>query len=344
MLNYKEYLSELEKIDVFHFERFLKDKKILITGATGLIGSALIDELIYLNQRCDLNLYVYAAGRNYQKFKQRFEYWKDEKALQFVYYDAMEPIAFEDVFDFIVHGASNANPRSYSLQPVETMISNFIGAKNLLDYLKENVHGKLLLISSSEVYGKSNSSKPYSETDYGYVDISNPRACYPIAKRAAETLCATYKKEYGVDYVTVRPGHVYGPTMTLIDNRAASEFLREARKGKNIVMKSAGVQLRSYCYVVDCVSAILTVLLKGESGEAYNISNPDSVVTIRDFAECTAKEAGVKVVFENVTDVEKASYNLMDNSSLTSDKLEGLGWEGKFDLENGVQATLRALH
>lgn len=343
MLNYNEFLKDLEKTEDFHFEEFLVNKKILITGATGLICSALVDELIYLNHRYGLNLRVYAAGRNCQKFKQRFEHWKDDNALQFVRYNAMEPVTFDDTFEFIVHGASNADPRSYALQPVETMLSNFIGTMNLLGCLKENAQGRFLLISSSEVYGRNDSNKPYSETDYGYVDLSNPRACYPSSKRAAETLCAAYKKEYEVDYVIVRPGHVYGPTMTASDSRASSEFLRLAARGENIAMKSAGTQLRSYCYVVDCVSAIMTALLKGRSGEAYNISNPDSVVTIRDFAECVAREASVKVIFENATDAEKASYNLMDNSSLMSDKLERLGWRGKFDLTDGVEATLRAV-
>lgn len=343
MLDYKEYLKDLEKIDAFHFEKLLKDKKILITGSTGLICSALVDELMYLNQKYQIGIRVFAAGRNQKKFEQRFEHWKEDKALQFIRYDATEPISFNDSFDFIIHGASNADPKSYFMQPVETMISNFVGTKNLLDNLKGNTGGRFLLISSSEVYGRNDSNKPYSETDYGYVDLSNPRACYPSSKRAAETLCATYKKEYGVDYVIVRPGHVYGPTMTASDSRASSEFIRLAAGGQDIVMKSAGTQLRSYCYVVDCVSAILIVLLKGNSGEAYNISNPNSIITIRDFAECAAKEAGVKIVFENATDAEKSSYNLMDNSSLTSDKLEGLGWKGLFDLQTGLQRTLAVI-
>lgn len=343
MLNYKEYLRDFENIDCFQFEEFLRNKKILITGTTGLICSALTDELMRLNQKYSLNLQVYGAGRSRKNFEQRFSYWGKNEALHFVPYDALEPVSFDEVFDFIVHGASNANPKSYSAQPAETMIANFMGTKNLLDTLKKMSDGRLLLISSSEVYGRNDSNKPYSETDYGYVDLSNPRACYPISKRAAETLCATYRKEYGINYVIVRPGHIYGPTMTISDSRAASEFIRMAACGKDIVMKSAGIQLRSYCYVVDCVSAILTVLLNGKIGEAYNISNPASVVTIRNFAECLAGAAGAKVVFENATDAEKASYNLMDNSSLTSDKLEALGWKGKYDLKAGVEATLKAL-
>ncbi len=319
----------------------LNGKGVLITGAGGLICSALIDQLMMLNDMYQYNIRVYAAGRNKEKLEKRFLHWKNR--IHFVEYDSTKTFTSAIPFDYIVHGASPSSPYAYSTQPVETMLANLVGIDNLLQIVKKNGHGRLLYISSSEVYGKKEGSQPYSEEDYGYVDILNSRACYPSSKRAAETLCAAYRKEYGVDFVTVRPGHIYGPTMVDSDNRAASEFLREARQGADIVMKSAGQQMRSYCYVIDCTNAILAVLLNGVSGEAYNISNPQSVVTIRDFAECVAKECDVKVVFENATDSEKASYNLMDNSSLTSEKLAGLGWKGMFDLQAGIKSTLGAL-
>ena len=178
---------------------------------------------------------------------------------------------------------------------------------------------------------------------YGFVDILNPRACYPSSKRAAETLCAAYKKEYGVDVVIIRPGHVYGPTMTDTDNRASSQFPRDVKAGKNIIMKSAGTQLRSYCYVLDCATAILTVLLNGESGEAYNVSNKNSVVTIREMAEAFAEVGGKKLIFEEATKAESASFNLMQNSSLTSEKIEALGWSAQFDMLSGARRTLNSM-
>ena len=158
------------------------------------------------------------------------------------------------------------------------------------------------------------------------MDILNPRACYPSSKRAAETMCATYQEEYGVDFVVVRPGHIYGPTITESDSRASAQFTRLAVKGKDIVMKSAGTQLRSYTYTLDCASAIIAVLTCGGMGEAYNISNSNSIVTIREFAECMTEISGVKLIFEQSSNKEKRSYNLMDNSSLNSEKLESLGW------------------
>lgn len=325
-----------------HIEN-LKNKNVLITGAGGLICSALVDQLMMLNRKYQYNIGVYAAGRTKKKIEERFILWKDFHDFHYVKYDALDSFTSSTPFDYIIHGASLSSPNAYGEHPAETMLSNFIGVKNLLELIRFNGVGRLLYISSSEVYGKKDGDLSYSEEEYGYVDILNSRACYPSSKRASETLCAAYKKEYGSDFVIVRPGHIYGPTMTAVDNRAASEFLRDAKAGKNIVMKSVGAQLRSYCYVIDCANAILSVLLNGESGEAYNISNPESIVTIREFAECVAREAGVQIIFENATDQEKASYNLMDNSSLTSRKIEELGWKGLFDLKSGVRNTLASI-
>lgn len=139
----------------------------------------------------------------------------------------------------------------------------------------------------------------------------------------------------------MRPGHIYGPTITKDDTRASAAFTWDAVVGKDIVMKSVGEQLRSYCYTLDCASAILTVLLNGESGRAYNISNKDSVVSIRDMAEALANAGGCRVIFEMPSDIEKKSYNLMSTSALNAEKLERLGWKAEFDLEEGAMKTLK---
>ena len=213
----------------------------------------------------------------------------------------------------------------------------------MLDYARKVGSQRVLYISSSEVYGKKEEQRPYYENDYGFVDILNTRACYPSGKRAAETLCAAYKAEYGIETVMVRPGHIYGPTIIPSDSRATAQFARDVISGRDIVMKSDGSQLRSYCYNVDCATAILTVLLKGTAGEAYNISNRNSIVSIRQIAEEMAKQTGRKVIFENPTDEEKKSYNMMDNSSLNSEKLESLGWAAQYSLSKGVQHMLSIL-
>lgn len=340
-MNYSEtYVNDLNVIkpEIKNIDR-LYGTSILVTGARGLICSAVIDFLLSLNRQID----VFAAGRNVDKMKSRFCAHTNNKWLHFIKYDASEPFVSEQKFDFIIDGASNASPKNISEFPVETMLANFIGLHNLLDYSRTHATKRVLYISSSEVYGKKNDTKPYNTNDYGFVDILNPRASYPSSKRAAETLCSSYLKEYGIDTVIVRPGHVYGPTMSDDDNRASSQFPREVIAGHDIVMKSPGSQIRSYCYVADCVSAIVTVLLNGCKDEAYNISNCNSIVTIRQMAECFASAGNRKIIFDIPSEAEKASYNLMDNSSLNAEKLEALGWKGLFDMPTGALHTLNIM-
>lgn len=325
----------------------LYQKSILVTGATGMICSAVTDLLLYLNKEHKAGINIILAGRNADRTKKRFDGFVLERDYHFTYYDAISssaPITEYGDIDYIICGAGNAHPAAYATQPVETILANSIGLNAMLQTaVRQNVKS-LLYISSSEVYGNKSEDRPYKENDYGFVDILNPRACYPCSKRLAETLCAAYGKEYGIGTVIVRPGHIYGPTMTASDSRAASQFIRNALDGEPIVMKSAGTQQRSYCYVMDCASAILTALLSGAPGTAYNISNPQSLATIREFAEAAAEAADVEIRFENPSDMEKSGYNLMDNSTLDSEKLEQLGWRGCFDLMTGIRHTLSILN
>lgn len=340
MIYTEAYLRDLDRIaQAVPQLQQLQGSRVLVTGAGGLICSALVDFLL----KALPNVAVCAAGRDVAKLKTRFSHWCNEPRLTYLAYDALAPITATEHFDYLIHGASPAHPGAYAAQPVQTMQANFVGMLNLLDYARDHGAKRVLYVSSSEVYGRKEGSEPYHQDEYGFVDILNPRACYPSAKRAAETLCAAYTAQYGLDTVMVRPGHVYGPTATASDSRASSQFPRDVKAGKDIVMKSAGSQKRSYCYVLDCVSAMVTVLLHGEKGRAYNISNRHSVVTIRQMAQAFADAAGRQLLFENPSDLEKKSYNLMDNSALDATELEKLGWQGMFDLHAGVAATLDAI-
>lgn len=339
--NYRKSLEECVK--AVPGCRKLFGKKVLITGGTGMIGSAVVELLRTLNRTEQAGITLYLAGRDLEKIRTRFKNFMEEEDYIFLQYDAVKSDELFATVDYIIHGACNASPAAYQKEPVETMLSNLLGVSTLLKLAVKNPGSRLLYLSSSEVYGGKEDNIPYEETDYGYVDILNPRACYPSAKRAAETLCVSYGAEYGVDTVIVRPGHIYGPTISRSDAKASTQFTWNIVDGEDIVMKSAGDQLRSYCYTMDCASAVLTVLLNGASGEAYNISNKNSIVTIRELAEALAREGGRSIVFENPTDAEKKGYNLMSNSSLDAEKLEMLGWKAQFDLKAGVRQTLEVL-
>lgn len=338
------YLSDLESIEgVIPNIDLLKDKSIIITGACGLICSSIVDFLVHMNDINHYNIEVYCAVRAQDHIEVRFKNYIDRNDFHYIEYDALEDINSNIHFDYFIHGASNANPVAYMKEPVETMLANFIGLNNILEYAKKHDGKKVLYISTSEVYGKKDDQLAYKENDFGFLDILNPRACYPSSKRASETLAISYAYEYGIETSIVRPGHVYGPTMSPFDTRAASQFARDVINNQDIIMKSEGLQLRSHCYVLDCVSAILTVLLNGKSGEAYNISNRNSISTIRDIAEAYAFAGNKKVIFEKASDIEKESYSMMTNSSLDATKLESLGWTGIFNLIKGTEHTLKIL-
>lgn len=333
-----------EKMDAFIEHTLsleqLAGKHVLITGATGLIGLAIVDILHAYSCTSSQPVYILAAARNVEKAKARFKDYVDSDFFRIVEYDACKALTFDFHADYIIHAASNAHPAVYVAEPVQTMIANFTGLNRLLDYAQEVSAARLLYVSSSEVYGKNEHGRPYKEDDYGFVDLLNARASYPSAKRAAETLCAAYTAQYGLETVIVRPGHIYGPTMTQEDSRASAQFARDAVEGRNIIMKSAGSQLRSYCYAYDCASAILSVLTTGEAAQAYNIAGGDCELSIFDLATLFAQCAGVQVERQIATEAEKQGYNLMDTSALNGDKLAALGWSSAITPREGAMETV----
>ena len=318
--------------------------KVMITGCTGLICSAVVDTLIRWNCTHDGKIKIYAVGRSETAVKGRFKPYSSETWFEIDQYDATKPIDnLRRDCDYIIHGAGNASPGNIVREPVETMVANIYGLRNLLEYARENKSQRLLYISSSEVYGRSGKSEPFGVNDYGFIDILDPRSSYSSAKRAGETLCVSYSDEFDVNSVTVRPGHVYGPTAKENDNRVSSAWAYAVARGEDIIMKSDGTQIRSYCYAADAASAILKVLVSGQTAHAYNISNPASVISIRELAEIMADAGGVKIKYDIPDEVEKKGFNPMPNSSLDAKELMELEWTGKFDAKEGIEHTVGIL-
>ena len=207
--------------------------------------------------------------------------------------------------------------------------------------MKKHCGKRLLYVSSGEVYGQGDVSISAFKEEYaGYVNALSPRSCYPLSKRTTENLCVSYWKQYGGETVIVRPCHTYGPCMTTTDNRAHVQFFHNALDGEDILLKSAGRQMRSYNYVADCVAGLLTVLINGEPGEAYNLANPESRLTIAQLAAKIAKAESKKVVFEDPTSVEIANQSPIAKQVLDTQKLEKLGWKPAFSIEEGISHTL----
>lgn len=342
----KTYLQDLDytlsKTDLFSD---LHNKSVFITGASGLIGSAIVDLLLRYSELHDGCITVLAGGRSKTSLLERFCKYTDCPYFHFIPYNASTSNELNFHTDYIIHGASNASPSKIQSNPVETMLDNFCGLQELLTYATKHNVKKTVFISSSEVYGTrcTLENKPFLETEYGFIDLLNPRSSYSIGKRAAETLCASHAYEHNLPVSIVRPGHIYGPTARPDDNRVASSFAYAASSGKDLVLKSDGSQIRSYCYMLDCATAILTVLLHGKPASAYNISNLDSIISIRNLAELYAKSGNVKLSFDLPTTKEKEAFNPMQNSSLDSTSLESLGWIPLFSAPVGTSHTIKIL-
>lgn len=325
----------MKNYDYIPFEK-LDGKNILVTGACGLIGSAVIDFLMENKANCN----IYAMARSRSKAVNRFAMYLENPLFHIIEGDVNTPIKDQITFHYIINAASNANPNAYATDPVGTMWTNINGTKNLLDYGKEHGLERFLYVSSGEVYGNGDVDE-WNESDSGYVDCMTMRSCYPTSKRAAETLCVAYSQQYGIETVVARPCHTYGPHFTDSDTRAYAQFVRNARKHENIVLKSKGEQYRSWLYVKDCASAILTILLKGENEEAYNVADENSCITIRELAETIANIGGGKVVFDLPSDVEKKGFSVIRKAVFNTRKLESLGWKPKYELQDALVETIK---
>ena len=331
--------------DILHvFEQNLPWEKlsganILVTGATGLIGGCLVETLM-MNPHRDYQ--VYASGRNEDRARARFKDFAEESAFHFVKYDVMQPLESDVRFGYIIHAASNASPNFFAQKPVEVIKSNIDGVANLMEYGLTHGMKRFLYVSSGEVYGEGD-GRTFTEDYSGYVDCAKPRSCYPSSKRAAETLCVSYSAEYGADVVIARPCHTYGPHFTEQDNRVYAQFIRNVLRGEDIVMKSTGEQFRSWCYVVDCVSALLHILLKGESGDAYNIADAESNISIRQLAETISAIGGRKVVIDLPNADEKRGFNPVTKSVFSTEKLESLGWKPKNHVFEGLEHAIHEI-
>lgn len=336
LLNSELYRSSLRKTLTGMEMDFLRDKTVLITGATGMLGSCLVDFL-----RLDGRSRVIAMGRSSAYAEERF----GPSDGNYTFYQGDVCIPFADLHenvDYIIHAASNADPVHMAKDPTGTLLANVQGTKNLLDYGMSHGMKRFLFVSSGEVYGQPNANlDDFTEEYCGPLDLSTHRSCYPVGKRAAEVLCLSYISQYQADVVIVRPCHLFGPTMTQKDSRAVSEFLWSAVDGRDIVIKSAGLLERSHCYVADATGALLTVLLKGVCGTAYNIADKRYQMRIRDFAGQAARVGGCKVLYEAPHELERAGYSKVSRAVLDASRLETLGWRS--GTENAIEKTVNIL-
>ena len=291
---FQEDLEYISNVTFIPWEQ-LRGKTILITGATGLIGYTVTSALLYAGWKKELGLKLIALVRNVEKAKQKFAAQLAQGLpLQFVQGTVENLPSVNEPIDYVIHGASPTASRFFVEHPVETIQTAVIGTMNVLRLAQDNQCKGFVYLSSMEVYGSINEEKFLTEKDLGYLDPLSVRSCYPESKRLCEALCAAYASEFHLCAMSVRLAQTFGPGVDSADNRAFAEFMRCARQGRDIVLQTPGDSKQPYIYTMDAASAILTVLLKGEKGQAYNAANEATYCSIAEMAHLVAGHFSVK--------------------------------------------------
>ncbi len=313
----------------------LRNSSFVITGATGLIGSLIVKYLLYANRTMNFGAKIYAVVRNVEKADKIFAEEKTD-ALTYIVADlTKEKVNCEGDCDYIVHAAAVTASKVMVSDPVGTICTSIDGTEKMLQLAVEKKAKAFIYISSMEIYGQPTVGGKTAEKDLGYVDIENVRSCYPEGKRMCECLCTAYAAQYGVNVISARLAQTFGAGILPTENRVFAQFARSVMRGENIVLHTTGESEGNYVYTADAIAAIMTLLVKGKAGEAYNIANEDSHITIRNMAELVAREiAGekIQVVIDIPEDSVSLGYAPPVKMWLDASKMRELGWKPEIGL------------
>jgi nucleoside-diphosphate-sugar epimerase len=327
------------------FQEFY-NSTILVTGATGLVGSQVVKALLNMNEKKEANIKVLASVRNEEKAKKTFEGYECE-ALTYVFNDLTKSIELEQEIDYIVHTASPTASKFFVEYPVETIQTAVFGTNAILELAhKKNAKG-VVYLSSMEAFGVTDPTlSSVKEEDLGYIDISNVRSSYSEGKRMCECLCASYAKEYNVPVKIARLAQTFGAGIPYEENRVFAQFAKSAIHKKDIVLHTTGQSVGNYCYTRDVVMAVLLLLIRGENGEAYTVANEESNITIRGMAEKVAKELAdgqIQVILDIPEDALTYGYAPDVKMQLNSQKLQALGWKPEIGLMESYRRMIASM-
>ena len=328
------YQQDLANIISMPCIEALHGKTFLITGATGMVGTHLIDALMLLG-----DVKVYAVGRDNNRAIERLGSYYDSPLFTFIEQDVCNEFPSDIKPDVIIPLASNTHPLAYSQFPVETMLINIKGAEHALN-LAVKTGATVLYPSTVEIYGNAIGEDTFSEDYTGKLNLATSRSCYTESKRTAEALCQSYIAEKGAKVKIVRLSRLFGSTMLMSDSKASSQFIKKALAHEDIILKSEGNQLFSYTYITDAVRAMLHVLVHGKEGTAYNISCEPCDVRLKEFASLCAQYNGKDVIFELPSETERKGFSVAQKAILDNTRLRSIGWTPLYDMKDALWRTL----
>lgn len=320
----------------------LKNKNILITGATGMLASYYMYTLMYLNDKLNYNIKIYALVRNEERLQVITNY-KERGDIVPVVQDVCESINIDEKIDYIIHMASSANPSTITTNPVEIINANVIGTLNVLECAKVH-NAEVIFTSTREVYGEMDEGKiDIKEDDMGTLNSLELRSCYPESKRMAENLLVSYAYQYGVKYKIARIAHSYGPGMIIEnDGRIMSDLISNVVKNENIILKSTGEAKRAFCYIVDAITALFIITINKEENQVYNVANENEEISIKELAYSLKewyKERNIDVIFK--VQNNNNQYVTFKRTKLNTEKLENIGWKPIVKLKAGINKTVK---
>ncbi|MDO4626301.1 MAG: NAD-dependent epimerase/dehydratase family protein [Pasteurellaceae bacterium] len=323
---------------------FFSNSTILVTGATGLIGSLVVKSCLYANETLDTKIKVLASVRNLEKAQDTFADFANNPNLEFVTNNLLEPLTFGKPVDFIIHTASITASKEMIENPTGVLLTAFESTKNLLEYAKAHPNCKMVYISSMEYYGQiTEKQDSVAEERLGYIDISKPRSSYPESKRVCEILCNAYAAQYGVNVCSARLAQTFGAGVPLSDNRVFAQFARSAIKQENIVLHTSGQSEGNYCYTADAVYGIFVLLQKGQNGQSYNLAyNHSSILNMAKLVAEKIAENKISVDVNIPENLSSLGYAPDVKMKLDSSKLKALGWKPTVDLENMFQRMVKS--
>lgn len=335
---YKEDIEFVKNFDI-DWDK-LRNTTILVTGATGLIGTVIVDVLMSKNETEGANISVIATSRSIDKLRKHFSAYEKEPIFSAIQCDVTQEIALSQKVDFIISLASNTHPVLYATEPINTIETIVAGTKNILQFAVTCGAKRVINASSVEIYGENRGDVDRFTEDYcGYINCNTLRAGYTEGKRLAESLCQAYVEEKNLDVISVRLGRVYGSTLLATDTKSTTQFIRKSVNREDIILKSEGKQEFSFVYVADAVSAIFLLLTRGKRGEAYNVAH-DEVKSLRGVAEILAKLNGKEVLFDLPTNVETKGFSVVQKALMDCEKIAKIGWKANYDLEAGLNRTV----